>query len=253
MFVDQSTKQSNKIKKEEQEVVQDDVVYFSVDLPSKGRLGYSESIEYRDILVRDEKELASATEKTFVKVLNSVIKGLLKDKSKFEELTIYDRDFLLLWIWANSYSTIKSIEVQCPHCGHKNQHDIDLTKLEVKDLSEEYTHPHEIVFSDGEKIKVRLVTVGDEELVRKFCASNQEVEETFALFCNSVSFDVVMSLKDKIKKMSNIKGKDMAKIRGFHQKFKYGVNDRTSAPCSSCGEVSEFTIPFQVDFFLPTL
>lgn len=254
MFVDDKPKKKTNSPKPSVATEENlNVIYSAVELPSKGKLSYPSEIHYRDILVRDEKEIASATEKTFVKVLNSVLKNLLKEQDEFEKLTIYDRDFLLLWIWANSYSTVKTVEVTCPSCGHKNRYDIDLTKLEVKDLSEDYVHPYKMTLPSGKEVTLKLITVGDEELVRKFCAANTDVDETFALLCNSVSFGVVTSLRDKIAAMDNFSGKDMSAIRGFHNKFKYGVNDKVSKECNSCGEVSEFSVPFQVDFFLPVL
>lgn len=228
--------------------------YSVVELPSNGRLGYPTEVEYRDILVKDEKELGSASEKTFVKVLHSVLKSLLKNPDYFEELSIYDRDYLLVWVWANSYSTTKTLEVTCPHCAAKNTHVVDLTSLPVKELSEEYKNPYPFKTSSGQELTLRLLTVGDEEIARKFCTMNKDYEESYVLLCQSVDFGVVMPLREKIKRIEDtFTGKDMAFLRGFHSYFKYGVDHSVERECGSCGEVSRFDVPFQADFFLPTI
>lgn len=228
--------------------------YSIAELPSKGKLGYPAHVEYRDILVRDEKELASATEKTFSKTLNTVLKSLLKDQSFYDDLTIYDRDYLLLWIWANNYSTEKNVEAMCPLCAHKNHYVIDLTQLEVKELSEDFKNPYPYTLSSGEQITLRLLTVADEDIARKYCSVNKNEEEYQVLLALSIDFGVVLPLLDKLKKIENeMTGKDMAFIRGFHAFFKYGVVDKIDRECKGCGEVSSYPVPFQADFILPTL
>jgi len=228
--------------------------YTTVELPSNGKLGYPSDIQYRDILVRDEKELSMATERTFSKTLNNVLKSLLKDDSFYGDLTIYDRDFLLLWIWANNYSTIKTVEYKCPHCETKNTYHIDLTQVDIKDIDEDFKFPFPFTTSSGEKISLKLITTRDEEIARTFAAKDKNLDEAYIMLCQSVNFDTVIPLSEKMKRIENtFTGKDMAFVRGFHAHFKYGLNETVERNCSGCGEVNRFTIPFQADFFLPTL
>lgn len=237
-----------------EESVSDGYRYSLVSLPSNGKLGYPDEIEYRDILVKDEKVLSSSTEKTFGKTLNQVLKSLLRDKSFFEKLSIYDRDFLLIWVWANSYSTTKIIESKCPHCEATNNFNVDLTELPIDDLDEGYKNPYPYTTSSGEKVHFRLLTVRDEEEARKFCAANKGYDEIFISLCLSVQLKTVIPLKEKIRHIEDtFTGKDMSILRGFHKHFKYGVNDVIERECVSCGEVSKISIPFQVDFFIPSL
>jgi len=228
--------------------------YSSLTLPSGGEFGYPEEIEYRDILVKDEKVLASSTEKTFGKCLNKVLKSLLKDQSFYEKLTIHDRDFLLVWVWANNYSTIKHIEMSCPHCDAKNSYKIDLTELEIKSLDEGFKNPYPYTTVNGEDVSFRMLTVNDEAVARDFCRMNKEYEENLVSMCLSVNLKVTVALKERIKHIEdNFTGKDMSILRGFHRHFKYGVVDSAKEECKSCGEVNRFSIPFQVDFFIPSL
>jgi len=241
-------------KQNKNETATDEYAYTTVELPSNGSLGYPSEVEYRDILVKDEKMLASSTERTFPRILGNVLKNLLKDNSFFDKMTIHDRDFLLLWIWANNYSTIKDIEMRCPHCGHHNNYKIDLTKLDIDELDKDLKNPYPFKTKAGEKVSFRLLTVEDENIARKFCTNNKDYEEDFVLLCLSINFKMVMSLKDRINHIEEkFTGKDMSVLRGFHKHFKYGLNDVVDKECTNCGEVNKIAVPFQIDFFIPAL
>jgi len=254
--IDQSPTTKNPIQtKVEQPITkQDKYKYNSVDLPSEGKLGYSTEVRYRDILVKDEKEISSATEHNFQPILNKIISGLLEDSTFYKEMSIYDRDFLILWIWANNYSTHKDLEYTCPHCETHNKESVDLTKIPVSPISDSYVSPYKYTLSNGEDIVLRLITVRDEEIATNFVKNNKQYDEAFIMLCLSIDFKTKMPLKEKMKYIEdNMTGKDMSKIRGFHKHFKYGIDDSIELECSGCGEVNKTNIPFQVDFFLPTL
>jgi len=252
--IKKSKKSKKDPKKNATENTTSKYVYTSVDLPSNGALGYPSEIEYRDILVKDEKTLASSTEKTFQRILNNVLKGLMKDSSYFEKLTMHDRDYLLLWIWANNYSTIKDIEMQCPHCGHNNNYKIDLTKIHIDDIDPDLKNPYPYKTKSGEEVSFRMLTVQDEDVARKFCNNNKDYDESFVMLCVSINFKQVLPLADKIKYIEeNFTGKDMSVLRGFHKHFKYGIDDIVEKECNGCGEVNKIAIPFQIDFFIPAL
>ena len=229
------------------------VKYYTVDLPSGGKLGYPETIEYRDILVRDEKVLSSATPKNYAKMLNNVLKSLLKDQSLYDQLCIYDRDFLLLWIWANNYSTEKKFEVYCPVCTTKDVVDINLTELDIEHLSDKYTSPFMLTLQNGDQLKLRLLTVKDEVVAENFAKANN-LDESDVKFALAMEFKMLMPLRQKIEYIdNNLTGKDMGRVRAFHDHFKYGLQDKVEHECTGCGEVTPHTIPFSGEFLLPTL
>lgn len=223
-------------------------------LPSKGKLGYPEKVKYRDIMVRDEKTLTSSSIEDYDVVLNDVLESLLENKTFFRDLTIADRDFMLMWIWANNYSTEKSFDVKCPHCGNADTLEVDLTQIEVEEISDDYTHPFSMKLSNGETINVRLATVGDEQITKKFLKNNKDQNYADVMLACTIELDKKLPLKQKIDYLEeNLKGRDMGLIRAFHRHFKYGINDEVDHECSACAEVTQFTIPFSFDFFMPTL
>lgn len=230
------------------------IKFNTVNLPSKGKLGYPESVKYRDIMVRDEKILSTATLEDYEVILNEILESLLENPSFFRNITVADRDYMLMWIWANNYSTIKKFNVRCPVCDNNENLEVDLTKLEVEEISDDYEHPFEMEISNGETIKVRLATVGDEQITRKFLKANKDYNYTDVLLACTIEFDKKMPLKQKLAYMEeHMKGRDMGLVRAFHRHFKYGIDDEIDHTCSACGEVTPFTVPFSFDFFMPTL
>jgi hypothetical protein len=226
--------------------------YHMVDLPSNGKFGYPSTVEYRDILVKDEKVVASATPENFQKVLNGVLKGLLKDDSYFDKITTDDRDFLLTWIWANNYPTKRKLEYTCPKCDTTNIAEIDIVELDISELPDDF-EIKEYTLKNGKTVKINPLTVRDEYTITEFSKSSSN-EEWFVAQCVCINLGTVMPLASKIDYIeNNISGYDMAKIRGMIKGMKYGVPKTTSTTCRHCKEENQIDIPFQVDFFLPTL
>lgn len=229
--------------------------YYELELPSLGRIGYPRNIEYRDIMVRDEKILASATDKNYINVLHKILKSLLKDQSFFSQLTIHDRDFLLLWVWANNYSSIKTVPVTCPICDHKVDKDIDLTKLKVDEISAEIKNPTRLTLSDGKVVDVSLLTIGIQEAATNFCKDHPEYDfETVAVSLSMAVEGLPMPAEMKIRWIEeNVRGKDMALIRGFHEHYKYGVDEQMEHTCPACTEVTQVRVPFQPKWLRPSI
>lgn len=230
------------------------IKWHSVELPSKGRLGYPATVEYRDILVRDEKILSSSTDNNYRKTLSRILKGLLKDQSYYEQLSITDRDYLLMWIWANNYSVTKEYSIRCRGCETEGNHSVNLTELDVTELSDKYDPNLKIPLGSGHTIGVRTITVGDEDIAEEYSNKNKEVEYTDVLMALSIITPTVLPIKQKLEWVSdNITGKEMGMVRAFHSYFQYGVDTNAEYHCSACGEVTPFEIPFSPDFFLPTV
>lgn len=219
-----------------------------LDLPSKGKFGYDSFVEYRDILARDEEVLASITPDTYVRVLNGVIKDVVKNPSWFEDMCIYDRDYLLIWLWANNYTPLKTVDVTCRHCKTVGKEHVNLTEIEVTDPDEKFTGAIQFdLKKTGKPIKVRLNTVGDEIAVETFIAANESFKSKFEYLMMVRSIDVGMNvpLDKKILWVGeNVTAREMAIIKQFHKKFSYGVKTTLDHVCSECEGVTKFALPF---------
>lgn len=230
-----------------------------LDLPSRGRLGYPSSITYRDILVKDEEILSTATQETYARVLNQVLKTLCNDCEFFDDLTTIDRDYILVFMWAYNYSPTKRVELSCPACKHEFNHLVDFTKHEVTDINEKFKGYYAMTTRSGVDIRVRLNTVGDEDKAELLMSRNKAFSDKFnhLMMCQSIEFDgcEIYPLENRVKWVEeNISGKEMAKIRKFHSMLRYGIDPLVEYKCPECSEAFQSPFPFSAeDILFPTV
>lgn len=252
MFEDPEAVQEENIQ--EESVLQEENANV-LDLPSKGMLGYPSQVSFRDILVEDEEILSTATQDTYSKTLNRVIKSLLLDPEWFEQMSIHDRDYVLIWLWANNYNPIKELEVTCQSCGNKDTHKFDLRKVDVTEIKDNFVNNMEIPLADGTKVYVRPTTVRDEIFAEEYCAKNEGASYQTILLACSIDVGKVMRFEEKLQWIrKKIKAKEYGYIKNYHSYFKFGVDSTSNFPCSACGEVTRDFIPFQAeDILMPSV
>tara|TARA_Y100000593_G_scaffold91341_1_gene179880 strand:- start:3233 stop:4084 length:852 start_codon:yes stop_codon:yes gene_type:complete len=220
-----------------------------VEFPSKGLLGYPSLMEYREMMVADEEILASATESTYSRTLNGVLKSVMNDCPFFEKLTVVDRDWALIWIWANNYTDVKTVTVECNSCSNKEDHKVYLSKLPYTDIRENISkhNPTKIPLAKtGGHVEVRLNTVADEMFAEEYTARHKDVKWDFVMLCRSIGLgrDIPFDVKMKWVR-ENVSAKEMSMIRKYHSHFAYGINPTIEHKCSACGEVTHGLVPFQ--------
>lgn len=247
-------------KQQEQEKVSisSDVVNL-VDLPSNGQLGYPKSVEYREILVKDEEVLASATSDTYARTLNKVLKSVLNDCEFYENMTVHDRDFALVWVWANNYSPTKHVSFVCPKCKNESVHVVDFTKQQTTDINPKFKGYYEQYIKKLDtSVKVRLNTVADELIAEEYLAKNKTHSYEHLLLVQSIDFGFAgIPLEQKLRTVSeNVTGAEMNKIKQFHIQLRYGLDSEVEYVCknSECGEVTKDAFPFHTaDILHPTV
>lgn len=224
-----------------------------LELPSMGLLGYPSEVEYRDILVGDEETLASASIETYSKTLNSVLKDILNDCPFYEQLATFDRDFILIWLWANNYGIVKDIEVTCQHCKHEATQTVDLTEFPVTDLKEDIPVPFTIPLKNStmESVDVHLMTVADEIEVEAYVNKHKKADlETISLIA-SIDTGFKTTLEKKVTwARTNISAREMAIVRDFHRYFKFGADATIEHVCPECEGVTRGPLPFQTEDIL---
>jgi hypothetical protein len=224
-----------------------------LDLPSGGKFGYPSFVQYRDMLAKDEEILASSTAENYARVLNGVIKSVIMDCEFYENMTTYDRDYVLIWLWANNYTAKKTVEIECKDGSTENV-EVDLTQLDVTEPSEKFTGAFTLDLKNGKSVKVRLNTVGDEIATETYLSKNKQHRYEYLMMVQSIDVGVPMLLETKLKWVGeNLTAKEMGIIKQFHAKFAYGVKTRLEHKCA-CGEVTKFDLPFSIEDILhPTV
>lgn len=231
--------------------------FNTVDLPSAGKFGYPTYVEYRDIMVRDEEVLSSATEDTYAKTLNAVLKSVMNNCPFYEDLTVHDRDFMLVWVWANNYSPTKTVTAKCgvDGCGHTTNHVVDLRKLPQKEVKENIKSIQLPIKKTNGTVMVRLNTVRDELIAAEAVRKNKDLRFETVMLALSLDLGMNVPLDVRLNWVrDNISGKEMATIRQYHSHFSYGIDATMEYGCEACGEVTRGMIPFQTeDILFPTV
>lgn len=247
------------VESAEVQSVCDSSVANILDLPSKGKLGYPSTVSYRDILVKDEEVLSAATQETYARVLNKVLKSLCNDCEFFDEITTFDRDFILVYMWAYNYSPIKRVELECPSCKHNFTHAVDFTKHNVTDINEKFKGFYEMKTKKGVDLKIRLNTVGDENLAEQLISKNKSYADKFGhiMMCLSIDFGAngILPVQKRVEWVEeNISGTEMAKIKKFHSMLRYGIDPTVKYECPECSEAFQSPFPFSAeDILFPTV
>lgn len=240
---------------EEERVMIPSSGHLIAHLPSSGKLGYPETVEYRDLMVSDEELLATATKDTYARVLNGVLKSVMNNCPFFEQMSIHDRDYMLVWIWANNYDNIKHVEVECAHCGNKESKKIDLTALNIEKIQEDFKPFIEIpIKKTGGTIKVRPHTVAGELLTDEYVRKHPNERFDYVQLVASIDVGAEVPMEAKIKWVKdNISSREMQVVRAYHNKFSFGIESSIAHECTACKGVTHGPIPFQTaDVLFPT-
>lgn len=222
-----------------------------IDLPSQGKLGYPGSISHREVMAGDEEILKTATPKNFVRTLNRVLKSICNDADFYDELSIHDRDYILCYIWANTYSPEKVFEAQCRHCGHKEDEEVDMLELDVENVKENLKTRFPVpIKKTGETIQLRLATVRDENNAEKFMADAKDrdtIDLSTVLMVCAAEFGRPMSTQQRMDYLkSNISAKEKRIMKQYHEYFTFGLQTEIDHVCSECQGVTQAHVPFHV-------
>jgi len=217
-----------------------------LDLPSKGLLGYPSQVEYRDIMFGDEEKLASASAENYARTMAGVLKSILMKCDFFEDMTIHDRDYALVWLWANNYASIKKVPIKCPHCKHEETVSVDLTKLNISDINEKIEKGFSIKLKKTDTaVKIKMYTVAHEIEAERYAAANENTDIETIMLALSIDLGLPLSTEHKLKWVrENVSAKEMGHIKNFHRYFAYGVPKKIEHTCSECEGVTNIPLPF---------
>lgn len=224
--------------------------WIPLELPSKC-LTYPEvdksKLMIRPLKGKDEKLISEISgdnfEKKFITLLKNVTQGV-----DVEKLTLGDRLFIAIWEAMNSYSSNARVKHECEHCWQTSDFEVDLAKLEVIELPDDFKQPYELVLPEsGDTVKLKLLTVGD-SLKIDSASKNQNVW----LFRYALTLDnPEMNSFQKTEYLENLPTKDLATIRAFHDKFFHGPKMETKYECPKCGGTGVMPVPFRIEFLFP--
>ena len=224
--------------------------YFPIQLPSRC-LPYAE-VKPEDITIRpycgeDEIFLAQIShvnlERNFLSVLKRILQGLDP-----KQLTLGDRQYIVIWEYINSYSEYVRVNAMCGKCLELAEFNVDLRTLNVMKLPEDFKQPQEVQLPiSKEKAQLKLLTVGDKVESERLLEKGADTY-LYECACSVVCADPLAQAEI----MKSWHAKDIARVRLFQEQNKHGPLMLKSIKCPLCEEEVQIPVPFRRDYFFPT-
>jgi len=196
----------------------------------------------RDAIFLSEISHVNLVQKFLAVLKNGIIRGIDP-----ENLTLGDRFYIMIWECINSYVDVVRVPTTCTYCLKDIDVNVDLKKLNVINLPDDFKQPREVKLPSGKIVKLKLLTVKDEVEIEKF----EEKSDEGYLFRLARSIvddqDILMRMED----LRAASVKDIATIEAFHEKYYHGPEMITDFECPKCGKEDKLDIPFRLDFLFP--
>ena len=234
--------------------------YEILGLPSKMKF-YPEGTKLygRPLKVLEIKQLAAINEDNADSVINSILRRTIKGIN-IDELLSVDKLFLVFWSRSNTFrSSGFSLNYSCQHCKSESKYDFELSKLEVKEVADDFT-------SDKLKFKLLISTdefeicfprVRDERVAEEFKNNHantiRELDSDIVALATLIKKinGLVMNTLDKYHYISSMNPEDYAYLLTYIDSINFGVQPFVTVDCGSCGRSGITPVIFSGAFFLP--
>jgi hypothetical protein len=243
-----------------------------IDLPSKGKL-YPESnplskgtVEIKYMTAREEDILASQNLIRKGVVLDKLFESVVVEKDvNVGDIFIGDKNAILLATRILGYGKDYQVEVTDPFSGEIQKTNIDLSKVQVKEVDTDFLsneNKYEFDLPLGKKkIIFRLLTHKDEIDINAEIAALQRLQKGEA-----VSQDVTTRLRYMIQSVdgnedrgfinnwvkNGLLARDSRALRKHIQEFTPDLDLKFDFTSDITGETEALDIPFGVGFFYPS-
>ena len=123
-------------------------IWFSYELPSNGKCGYPKEIQIREMTTEDEKilikEMFSSRENSILNLIKKCVRFENQPDFDFENLVIFDQDFILLELSAITFPGEKEITIT-DEAGHKITTKLDKSDLAINKVPDNLVYPFKVL------------------------------------------------------------------------------------------------------------
>jgi len=222
-------------------------VAIEADLPSRS-LFYtlddpSRPVEIRPMTFEDERGLASMGANKSMKALDYLISRCTSNISPSQLLEM-DKMYILIKIREISYGESFNADVKCSHCQDAQSISIDISKLQVNKIPEDFKDPREIHLPVcDKKALVRFPRSSEMEHI----STPEKVTSNLWRFVKSINgCGDKKVISDVLKKLPL---RDMHSILSGINQSEYGVQTKFAYLCDACGGKTQMEVPFNETFF----
>lgn len=237
-------------------------------LPSRGILygkDFPSEVTIRSMTTFEEK--ARLGNQGFYKTMCNMIDTVVTSPDNFDtkQMTLFDFYYLMYKMRTVSYGNIYNVSVTCPKCGKTTVCKVDLDKLEVTELPENFVEPFTIgpLPRSGDTLECRFLRVSDaitndkkaQDILKKSPEYVGDPNYILTRCSQIVTINGEERLPYDIETyVEDMDAMDSAYFTQAYDKIvnEFGMNTDCFDVCSSCGEELEFGLPFSAEFFRPT-
>lgn len=247
-----------------------DIPVSLVPIPSAGKiypvdnvLHGKDSVEIRGMTTREEDILMSRALIRKGTVISELIKSCIVTPGvDVQSLIGGDRNALMVAVRILGYGNLYTATLDCPKCEHKNEIEIDLNGLNIKELEVEPVSLGENKFSfklpvTGKNVIFKFLTGKEEEEIlatlemkKKKGIQNDNVITT-RLIHSIVSIDGISDKSKLSQFISFMPARDSIAIRQYMDSVEPGMDMNFDFVCKSCDHFERMALPLGPSFFWP--
>ena len=248
-----------------------------IELPSKGLVYSSESplssgkVEMKYMTAKEEDILTSSNLIQKGVVIDTLLRALIVSNGEgqpvnYGELTIGDKNAIMVAARILGYGSEYPVEMTCPHCQAKSKLEVDLSSLENKEVNESLLKDGPVyefhLPASKRDITFKILTHNDEKKVEE--EAKKMKKKNFG--GNGVTYELTSRLKHMILSVDG--ATDLKTIKNFveneflsRDSLAFRKHIETMSPdvdmtipfeCEHCGhEEPSIQMPMNVNFFWP--
>ena len=218
---------------------------IDVVVPTKGifYFGKEMPIRMRPMTFDDEKSLVTGSRSVDFNAANYLLSRCLKN-IEVDKLIIIDKLFLLIKLREISYGKDYKVGVICGNCNFENVLNLEIDKLAVKEVPEDFDYVNNSFFSDGiqKDIEISVATVVEEHFLQ-----GEKLSDNIWRFIRKIGGidnpTVIAQVIDKL---------PIADIHNIVKKIMlsdYGVQPQIRYACDKCTNSNLISLPIDENFF----
>ena len=218
---------------------------IDVIVPTKGifYFGKESPIRMRPMTFDDEKSITTGSRSADFNAANYLLARCIKNLDA-DKLIIIDKLYLLIKLREISYGKDYKVGVICSQCGFENTLNLEIDKLAVKTVPEDFNYMNHEVFLEGiqKEAEISVATIIEEHFLQ-----GDKLSNNLWRFIRKIGgVDNPTVIAQVIEKLPII---DIHKIVKEIMLSDYGVQPQVRYSCDKCTKSNLISLPIDENFF----